>query len=371
MSNEVEIVVTSKDNASPGLRSAKKTAEESASAFSKVGESTDTMATKASTASGAFGALSSGVELSRLSAVRHAEALREQVDKLKEQAAADGKVTDAEKARIESAQKEADAANKAATQETGLTTTLTVGALAFDALSGVTDFATLALKSHVAQLVVAKAAMIAHAAWAGIVKGATVTWTAVQWLLNVALTANPIGLIIVAIAALVAVIVLIATKTTWFQDIWKVAWGWIKKTALDVWDWLKRLPAMIGDAFKSIAEFITAPFRLAFNTIAKLWNNTIGKLSWTVPSWIPGIGGNTIAAPKLPTFHSGGIVPGGGDQLVLARGGEGIFTREQMAAMGGAVEVHFSGNLDTAFAVAFMNMLRAGLITIQSKHVVA
>lgn len=45
-------------------------------------------------------------------------------------------------------------------------------------------------------------------------------WTAVQWLLNIALTANPIGIIIVAIAALVAAIVWVATQTTFFQDLW-------------------------------------------------------------------------------------------------------------------------------------------------------
>jgi hypothetical protein len=50
-------------------------------------------------------------------------------------------------------------------------------------------------------------AMVAHVVWMGIVKVPPLAWTAAQWLLNVALTANPIGLIIVAIAALVAIIV--------------------------------------------------------------------------------------------------------------------------------------------------------------------
>ena len=42
-----------------------------------------------------------------------------------------------------------------------------------------------------------KVGMMAHVLWSGIVKGATATWAGVQWLLNAALTANPIGLIIV------------------------------------------------------------------------------------------------------------------------------------------------------------------------------
>ena len=45
------------------------------------------------------------------------------------------------------------------------------------------------------------------AIWQGIVSISTKAYTAAQWLLNAALTANPIGLIIVAIAALVAMVV--------------------------------------------------------------------------------------------------------------------------------------------------------------------
>jgi hypothetical protein len=163
-----------------------------------------------------------------------------------------------------------------------------------------------------------KVAMMAHVVWGGIVKAATATWTGVQWLLNAALTANPIGLIIVAIAALVAVIVLIATKTTWFQTAWKYAWSGIKTAALAVWNWLKDLPSKIGSVFKSVASFISAPFRAAFNFISDAWNHTIGSLSWTVPSWIPLIGGNHISVPNLPKFHTGGVVPGSPGQEMLA-----------------------------------------------------
>lgn len=140
----------------------------------------------------------------------------------------------------------------------------------------------------------------------------------VQWAWNIAMTANPVGLIIAGIALLIGVIVLIATKTTWFQDIWSAAWGWIKKTALSFWDWLSALPAKIGSVFLTVAGFITKPFRAAFNFISDAWNHTIGSLSWTIPAWIPGIGGNTIAVPNLPKFHSGGVVPGTPGQEVMA-----------------------------------------------------
>ncbi|MGI5182229.1 phage tail tape measure protein [Dactylosporangium sp. CA-152071] len=194
-------------------------------------------------------------------------------------------------------------------------------------------------------------------------------WTAVQWLLNTALFSSPITWIVLAIVTLVAIIVIIATKTTWFQDVWNAAWGWIKSTALDFWSWVKdvlwpgivgvftdlwtsakafgqvfvdvwgwirktgetwwgwlsALPGKIRDAFVSIASFITAPFRGAFNTISRLWNSTIGALHWTVPGWVPIIGGNSISAPRLPQLAEGGWVPAtpGGRVVVAGEGREG------------------------------------------------
>ena len=70
-----------------------------------------------------------------------------------------------------------------------------------------------------------------------LVQVATKVWAALQWLLNTALFANPIGLVILAVIALVAIIVLIATKTRWFQNIWNAAWGGIKAAALTVGRW--------------------------------------------------------------------------------------------------------------------------------------
>ena len=52
---------------------------------------------------------------------------------------------------------------------------------------------------------------------------------------------------------------------------------------------------------------------------------------------------------SLPTFHTGGIVPGTGEQPAMVMGGEGVFTTEQMAAMGtGSVEVnlHFADGME-------------------------
>jgi hypothetical protein len=185
-----------------------------------------------------------------------------------------------------------------------------------------------------ASMAASKVAMVASAAATGI-------WTAAQWLLNVALTANPIGLVILGISALIGIVILIATKTTWFQDAWKVAWSGIKSAASSVGEWfsgtlwpmiksvfdkITGLPGKVGQAFSSIAESVSRPYIYAFNAISRAWNNTVGKLSWTVPGWIPEIGGNRISAPKLPTFHTGGIVPGspGSEIIAVLQAGERV-----------------------------------------------
>lgn len=180
-----------------------------------------------------------------------------------------------------------------------------------------------------------KVATLAQAAAGKVAGAASKVWAAGQFVLNSAFLTSPLTWIILAIVALIGVIVLIATKTDWFQKGWRAAWGWIKKAAADTWDFLKKIPGWIGSAFSKVAEFIVAPYRFAFNQIAKLWNNTVGGLSFTVPGWVPVIGGKSFSVPNIPTFDSGGVVPGmfgtpvpilamGGERVVSSRGGRSV-----------------------------------------------
>ena len=168
--------------------------------------------------------------------------------------------------------------------------------------------------------------------------------TAAQWLWNTSLLASPVTWIIIGIVALVAVIVLIATKTTWFQTIWETVWGGItaaaswawdklKAGASAVWDYLKNvwnsfkaLPEQLKDMFSKVTGYITQPFRTAFNYVADAWNSTVGGLSFTVPGWVPGIGGNSFSAPRLSKYHQGGIVSGalGAESLAVLQAGERV-----------------------------------------------
>lgn len=90
-----------------------------------------------------------------------------------------------------------------------------------------------------AAVIANRVAMAAQAVWMGIVRAATVAWTAVQWLLNAALAANPIGLVVIAIALLVGAIILLWKKSDTFRAIVIAVWNAIKAAALAVVNWFK------------------------------------------------------------------------------------------------------------------------------------
>lgn len=63
----------------------------------------------------------------------------------------------------------------------------------------------------------------------GTIIGVYKVWTAVQTALNIVQMLSPTTWIILGIVALIAIIVLVATKTQFFQTIWENVWGFLKK----------------------------------------------------------------------------------------------------------------------------------------------
>lgn len=164
---------------------------------------------------------------------------------------------------------------------------------------------------------------------------ATKGMAAAQWALNAAMRANPIGIVITILAALGAAIVVAWKKSETFRNIVKgamrgiqVAFGWVLDRGRDVLNWFKDLPGNIGRFLSGVADTISAPFRWAFDGIRNLWNSTVGGKGFTVPSWVPGIGGNEF---RIPTLHQGGIVPGspGSETLALLQAGERVSPASQ------------------------------------------
>lgn len=231
----------------------------------------------------------------------------------------------------------ADAQTEVATQSSAWQTVATQAGLIAPVIMGVvaaTDLLALANTALHASFI--KTAASATVARIGIIASSVATGvaTAAQWLWNVAMTANPIGIIIVAIAALVAAIIWIATQTTWFQDLWQAVWGaivayinWVKDNYIAVfraiagagkwlWDQIVWVGNGIKNVFSNVANAIWQPFKWAFNMISWAWNNTAGRLSFTVPGWVPAIGGSGWSMPRLPMLAVGGEITRTGMAIV-------------------------------------------------------
>lgn len=136
---------------------------------------------------------------------------------------------------------------------------------------------------------------------------ATKVWAATQWLLNAALNANPIGLIIAGVAALIAVIVLIATKTTFFQDLWAAAWA-AGKAALDVIlhpiDAVKKAFDAVVDAISSVITWL-GKIKLP-KAVTDIADKLGGILGFSANS-APGAGVRSFATPTAAGLSAGAL----------------------------------------------------------------
>jgi len=103
-----------------------------------------------------------------------------------------------------------------------------------------------------------KAAVIGVNVVEGIRKGITVLMTAKQWLLNIAMNANPIGIIILAIGALIAIGVLL------WQN-WDAIVEWIT----NAWKWLRNAVVNIGNR---IRDFFVNLWESIKEKISNVWN---------------------------------------------------------------------------------------------------
>jgi len=109
---------------------------------------------------------------------------------------------------------------------------------------------------------------------------ATGVATAAQWAYNAALSANPIGLIVLGIAALVAGLVWFFTKTELGQKIVAVAWLGIKAAIAGVTDWwqntawpiIKVTWDLVARAFSAGKEKVGRFMTGALEVIKRVWS---------------------------------------------------------------------------------------------------
>lgn len=281
----------------------------------------------------------------------------------------------------------------AQTAAMGVNRTATVAAAA---ATGVATTATVAgdvaTKRSIVSMAAQRVAMVATSV-------ATKAWAAAQWLINAAMSANPVGIVIIAIVALVAAIVLAYQRSETFRKIVDGAFRAVAAAGKWLWEnvlrpafqgigtaivWVKdrvvasvngwivifrtagrvagEVRAAIVDRFTRLVNFVAAmpgrirsaasglwdgikdAFRAAVNWIIDRWNN----LELRLPSVdVPGfgrVGGGAIQTPNIPRLAAGGRARPGRTYLVGERGPElfspdGLGTVTPNNQLGGHTEV--------------------------------
>jgi len=214
-------------------------------------------------------------------------------------------------------------------------------------------------------ILAANAAMKLYAAGQIAIKVATAAWTAAQWLLNAALSANPIGLVIVAVAALAAGIVIAYKESATFRAIVQgamqgvvAAFNAVLAAASSVFNWIKGhwtiaalalgpvgfAIAQLAAHFDEVKAAASAAFSVVLGVIREVEGAIRGVIS-AVESLISALG-----RVHVPSIHIPNPFAAMGPAVVypyvpaLARGGVarelGPTTRSSAAAGGLTVNVY-------------------------------
>lgn len=241
-----------------------------------------------------------------------------------------------------------------------------------------------------AGIVVTKGARAAQIAFAAAAK----VMAAAQWLLNAALSANPIALVVLAIGALIAIGVLLyknwdtvrekvlalwASFSEKFPAIAELVrnyigqvieiWEKVKKTFSSIIDFVKNVFAgdwkaaweSIKDAFGNAFGALVGLVKLPFNTIISMVNTVTSSINKAlskvkVPDWVPVLGGKSIdfRIPKIPQLAEGGIAT----RSTIANIGEGgepeaVLPLSKLSSMlggasGGNITVSFSPTINVS-----------------------
>jgi phage-related protein len=178
--------------------------------------------------------------------------------------------------------------------------------------------------------------LAAFSKWAqenpGLMKIAVITvaaLTAAVVALNIAMSLNPISLIVIGIGLLIAGLAVAYTKFEGFRKIVNL-----------VFDGIKFGFEILLNYFKTVLGV----YKGIFNGFASIWNNTIGKIQIKIPDikGLPGRG-ETFGVPKIPMLAEGGIVPyrpGGTLAIVGERGPEAVVPLDRYNGGNGGGDVY-------------------------------
>lgn len=216
--------------------------DKAAKSFGVTADSTDELASKSGQATGALGALSSGFELVGLD--KYAAGLQG-------------------------------------------------ASLATDFMSGVGDSLNLVLESTAVKSALARVNMIRQAVTSRVVAGATRVWAAGQWVLNAALNANPIGLVVAGVALLVGLLVLAYKRSATFRSavqaagrIGRQAIGWVVDAVSSLVRWMQGnlggAVSKVASVFRLAVSIYTLPFRTVLSVGRDLVSFMVNKVTGAV-----------------------------------------------------------------------------------------
>lgn len=151
--------------------------------------------------------------------------------------------------------------------------------------------------------------------------------TAAQWLFNAALSANPIGLVIIGLVALIAGLVYLWNTSEGFRNFWINAWESIKNTCSIAIDGISKfftdtIPSAFDNLInsaKATKDFFVNGFEYIKNSIAQFGSELVTRFkNWcdevwifftqTIPSWIQSIANWFSELPHHIGFALGFVV---------------------------------------------------------------
>lgn len=195
---------------------------------------------------------------------------------------------------------------------------------------------------------------------------ATAIWTAAQWALNVALNANPIGIVITAIAAFVAGVIIaynksetfrnivdsigsaLASVAGWFNDHVIPAIGTFLSALKKAWDWIDNNAGPVLTAFKIALTAAFAPIFVAITGLQKLLDllGSWSKGARSAPSFKGGGTGTDVDNNPATPFAMGGIVTRPTFALIGEAGPEAVIPLNRAGNMGmGSVTINVQAGL--------------------------
>lgn len=196
---------------------------------------------------------------------------------------------------------------------------------------------------------------------------------AAQWLLNAAMEANPVGLIVAALVGLIAVFVLLYKHSTTFRNAMNAAFHAVTAAAQWAFDWIKQhwplilailtgpvgiavllivknwdkirsglstvidgakglwngfmgflrgIPAKVGTALSGMWSVIKDGFKAVLNGVIDVWNSMPSFHIPSVSVFGHKLGGGTIGLPHLAHLATGGVLTGAGAVVVGEHGRE-------------------------------------------------